>query len=106
MQWVFLVSAILMEVSGTLALRAASTGRPRWYVVVVVGYLAALAFLALTLDAGLGLGVTYGIWAASGVALTAIASKILFQEPLTLFMASGIVLIMGGVLLVELGAGH
>ena len=57
-------------------------------------------------DEGLGLGVAYGIWAASGVALTAIASKALFQEPLTPLMMGGIVLIIGGVLLVEVGAAH
>ena len=36
---------------------------------VAIGYLAAFAFLSLTLSAGMGLGVAYGIWAASGVAL-------------------------------------
>ena len=55
---------------------------------------------------GLGIGVAYGIWAASGVALTAVASKFLFKEPFTWVMALGIALIIGGVLLVELGAAH
>ena len=59
-------------------------------------------FIAL----GLGIGVAYGIWAASGVALTAVASKFLFKEPFTWVMALGIALIIGGVLLVELGAAH
>ena len=57
-------------------------------------------------DEGLGLGVAYGIWAASGVALTAVASKALFKEPLTALMMGGIALIIAGVLLVELGALH
>ena len=51
-------------------------------------------------------GVAYGIWAASGVALTAVASKALFKEPLTALMMGGIALIIAGVLLVELGALH
>ena len=41
-----------------------------------------------------------------GVALTAVASKFLFNEPFTWVMAAGIALIIGGVLLVELGAAH
>ena len=73
---------------------------------VAIGYLAAFAFLSLTLSAGMGLGVAYGIWAASGVALTAILSKLLFDEPFTWIMAAGIALVVGGVLLVELGAAH
>ncbi|MDN5548166.1 MAG: QacE family quaternary ammonium compound efflux SMR transporter, partial [Rhodococcus sp. (in: high G+C Gram-positive bacteria)] len=46
------------------------------------------------------------IWTACGVALTAIASRILFREPLTKLMIVGIGLIAAGVLLIELGAGH
>lgn len=106
MQWVFLGAAILAEVSATLALRVASTGKRAWWLVVAVGYTIAFTFLTLTLNEGLGLGVAYGIWAACGVALTAIASRILFKEPLTLTMLGGIGLIIAGVLLVELGSGH
>lgn len=106
MGWLFLTGAILSEVAGTLSLRVAATGRPRYYVVVVVGYVLAFVLLSLGLAAGLALGVAYGIWAAAGVALTAVASRILFREPLTPVMLGGIALIIGGVLLVELGAAH
>lgn len=104
MEWLLLAFAILSEVAATVALRAAAAGGTAWYAVVAAGYGAAFVLLSLTLDAGLGLGVAYGIWAAAGVALTAVASKVFFQEPLTLIMTSGIVLIIGGVLLIELGA--
>ena len=60
----------------------------------------------LALAGGMALGVAYGIWAASGVALTAILSKFLFKEPFTWLMGLGIVLIVGGVLCIELGAVH
>lgn len=106
MQWLFLAGAIIFEVIGTISLRMAATGQRAYYAAVAVGYPLAFTFLTLTLDEGLGLGVAYGIWAASGVALTAIASKALFQEPLTPFMMGGIALIISGVLLVELGAAH
>jgi small multidrug resistance pump len=66
----------------------------------------AFVMLTLTLAAGMPLGVAYGIWAAAGVALTAVISKVLFKEPLTWLMGFGIVLIIGGVLLIEVGAGH
>ncbi|KRE99111.1 cation transporter [Nocardioides sp. Soil777] len=106
MAWVFLAIAIGLEVTGTLALRMATTGRRAWFGVVAVGYLGAFAALTVALSQGLGLGVAYGIWAAAGVALTAVASRVLFEEPLTPLMGIGIGLIAGGVLLVELGAGH
>lgn len=104
--WSLVVGAVLAEVGGTLALRVAATGRRRWYAAVALGYLVAFGFLTLSLDAGLALGVVYGVWAAGGVALTAVASRLLFDEPLTRTMVGGIALIAAGVLLVELGATH
>ncbi len=106
MSWFFLACAILVEVSATLALRMASLGNKLWFIAVGVGYAAAFVLLTLTLAGGIALGVAYGIWAASGVALTAFASRLLFKEPLTRVMGVGIALIIAGVLLIELGAGH
>ncbi|RSN52510.1 DMT family transporter [Actinomadura sp. WAC 06369] len=108
MTWLYLMGAILTEVTATLSLRMASqpNARRSWYTLVAVGYLAAFAFLTLALHDGLGIGVAYGIWAASGVALTAIASRVLFKEALTKVMALGIALIATGVLFIELGTTH
>lgn len=50
------------------------------------------------------LGVAYGIWGASGVALTAIMSTLLFGEPLTAPMIIGIGLVIAGVMCVEMGS--
>lgn len=106
MTWLLLIGAILCEVAATLSLRAAATGRHRWFVVVGAGYAGAFVLMSLALAQGLPLGVAYGIWAAAGVALTAVLSKPLFNEPLTPVMLTGIGLIMLGVLFIELGAAH
>ncbi|MER7308496.1 QacE family quaternary ammonium compound efflux SMR transporter [Streptomyces griseoluteus] len=107
MTWAFLAGAILSEVAGTLCLGMASRGRGRrWLAATVTGYLTAFAFLTLALSGGMALGVAYGIWAAAGVALTAVAARALFGEPLTRVMGAGICLIAVGVLCIELGAGH
>ncbi len=52
------------------------------------------------------LGAAYGIWAASGIALAALAARVLFREPLTKVMGLGIGLIVAGVLCIETGAVH
>ncbi|MGO2533392.1 DMT family transporter [Arthrobacter rhombi] len=106
MGWLFLIGAIIFEVFATVSLRMASTGKKKWFIGVIVGYLIAFSMLVLTLSTGMALGVAYGIWAAAGVALTAVLSKFLFKEPLTLIMGAGIALIVGGVLLIEIGAAH
>ncbi|WP_203667085.1 DMT family transporter [Cellulomonas pakistanensis] len=101
--WLLLLGAIATEVTGSLALRAAVDHRG-WYAVVVPAYVAAFVLLAGVLRAGMGLGVAYGVWGATGVALTAALGATVFGEPFTPVMVAGISLIMVGVLLVELGA--
>jgi small multidrug resistance pump len=103
MKWITLGSAIISEVSASLALRAA-VDHPTWYILVVTGYIAAFILMSLLLRQGMPIGVAYGIWAASGVALTALAAAIIFGDPLTWLMTVGFVAIIGGVLLIEMGA--
>lgn len=102
-KWWLLAGAIVTEVSGTLALKAALQF-PALYLAVVVGYVCAFLFLSATLRRGMPLGVGYGIWGAAGVALTAGMSFALFGEPLSVLTAVGIAIVMGGVLLVEVGS--
>lgn len=102
-RWLLLVGAITSEVAATLCLKAALE-HPALYIVVVVGYVTSFVFLALVLRQGVALGVAYGVWAASGVALTAVMSAIVFGEALTTVMGVGMALIIVGVLAVELGS--
>ncbi|QGH68474.1 multidrug efflux SMR transporter [Pseudactinotalea sp. HY158] len=102
--WAFLVAGIVFEVAGTVALRLAIDRGRGWYAMVAVGYLLAFTLVSLALGEGMPLGVAYGIWTATGVALTAVLSMVLFREPLTRLMAVGIGLVAAGVLLIELGA--
>lgn len=101
--WLYLAGAIVFEVSGTLALRA-SFDQSVWLVLVVVGYLVSFGFLAAVLRQGAPIGVAYGIWGASGVALTAVFAYFLFDDPLTWVMSLGIVIVAAGVLVVETGS--
>ncbi|OYO20496.1 QacE family quaternary ammonium compound efflux SMR transporter [Enemella evansiae] len=103
--WYWLLAAVTSEVTATLSLKAA-LGHPGWYGVVVVGYLLSFFFLSRALVAGMAIGVAYGIWGALGVASTAIASALLFDEALTPLMGFGIALVISGVLVVEVGAAR
>ncbi|MCE0459608.1 DMT family transporter [Curtobacterium flaccumfaciens] len=103
MGWGLLAIAIVSEVAATISLKVATDGRKRFYIPVVIGYLVAFSLLAVALTLGLPIGVAYGVWAASGVALTAVLGRFLFNEPLTTLMLGGILLIIVGVFLVELG---
>lgn len=102
-----LAGAILVEICATLALRASDGFRRKiWIAPVLGGYVASFYLLWLTLGLGMPVGIAYGLWTALGVALVAIIARILFNEPLTGLMALGIALIIGGVLMIELGGLH
>jgi small multidrug resistance pump len=99
--WMLLGAAIATEVAGTLALRA-SDGMTRLgpSVIVVAGYLASFALLAIVLKS-LPVGIVYAIWAAVGIALVAVLGKLLFNDAVPPLAVAGIVLIIGGVVLVS-----
>jgi small multidrug resistance pump len=107
--YLFLALAIVSEVVATTFLKFTSgegaTFANRWwaYIIVVVGYLASFALLALTLSRGVPLGIAYAIWGGVGIVLVTLISWVVFKEFLTLVQLLGIVLVVGGVLLLELG---
>lgn len=103
MTWLYLMLAITFEVAATLSLKGSATV-PLLYVVVVAGYAGAFVCLTLVLKRGMALGVAYGIWGATGVALTAVLSAFIFGEAFTVFMGIGLVCVIGGVVLVETGS--
>jgi small multidrug resistance pump len=104
MMWLALAGAIGMEVLATLSLRASDGFRHRkWIGPVAAGYLVSFYLLWLSLSLGMPVGVAYGIWTACGVALVAIAARVLFRDPLTWRMMAGIALIIAGVFTIEMG---
>jgi small multidrug resistance pump len=105
--WFWLAGAIVAEVTATVSLRY-SEGFSRLLpsVVVVVGYGTAFVALSRALERGMPLGVAYGVWAALGVTLVALIGATFLGEPLTWAQVGGIVLVVGGVLALELGAAH
>jgi len=102
--WLYLSFSIISEIIGTLSLRASDGFRKKiWILPLTVFYALAFFFLALTIAEGMPVAVAYGIWSAIGVALIALLGRIIWKEPLTPRMIVGLVLIMVGVLLVEIG---
>lgn len=105
MTWLLLAGAILAEVVATLSLRASEGLKKKWWAIpVAVFYVCAFGLLTVALAQGMPVGIAYGIWAACGVALTAIGARVFFKDALTKRMAAGVALVAAGVLIIELGA--
>ena len=77
--------------TGSLCLKGA-LDNPILYLPVAVGFVSAFVILAAILRRGMALGVAYGIWSASGVVLTAALSAVIYDEPFTFVMGTGIAL--------------
>jgi small multidrug resistance pump len=104
--YLFLAGAIVAEVLATTALKYATGdggSKVVAYVVVVLGYVAAFALLSQSLTKGVPLGIAYALWAGVGVVLVVVISWLFFRESLTLVQVAGMVLVIGGVAMLELG---
>ncbi len=108
MGYLFLAGAIIAEVIATTALKFTTGDGNKVvpYLLVAVGYIGAFVLLSQSLGKGVPLGIAYAIWAGVGVVLVVVISWLLFKESLTLLQVGGMVLVVGGVALLELGGRH
>jgi small multidrug resistance pump len=108
MGYLYLAAAIVSEVVATSFLKYASGPKNVWwaYLIVGVGYVLSFVLLSITLRSGVPLGIAYAIWAGVGVVAVAIISWVVFSEALTWQQIVGMVLVIGGVGLLELGGAR
>jgi small multidrug resistance pump len=101
MSYLYLVIAIVAEVIGTSALKAAEGfTRPLPSLVVVVGYGVAFYFLSLSLKT-IPVGIAYAIWSGVGVALITLIGWLVFKQRLDAPALAGLALIVAGVVLIQ-----
>ncbi|OIJ62937.1 DMT family transporter [Streptomyces mangrovisoli] len=106
MGYVWLVAAIAAEVTATTAMKySEGFSRPGPSLLTVLGYVVSFALLALTLRT-VGIGTAYAIWSGIGTASIAVLGMLLFGEGLGAAKVAGIVLIVLGVVVLNLGGAH
>lgn len=97
-KWLLLSAAILAEVFGTSFLKASEGFTKFWpSVAVIIGYLIAFYFLALSLKF-IPVGIAYAIWAGVGVVLIALIGWLVFGQKLDFPAVIGISFIIAGVI--------
>src|SRR5512137_2080414 len=104
--WIYLLIAILTEVVGTTLMKV-SQGLTKLIpsLSMFVLYGISFVFMALALKK-IEVSTAYAIWSGLGTALIAAIGIVAFRESFTFPKMVGIVLIIGGVLLLNLkGAG-
>lgn len=100
--WLFLAVAIAFEVVATSALKAAEGFTRLWpSLIVVIGYVGAFYFLALTLRT-IPVGVAYAVWSGVGVVLIGLIGWLVFGQTLDRAALLGMALIVSGVAVIHL----
>lgn len=106
MVWVTLAGAILAEVLGTTAMKYSDGFTKLWpSLVTVTGYLVSFALLAQTLKT-MGVGTAYAVWSGAGTAAIAVIGMVFLGEAVSLTRIAGILLVIAGVLVLNLGGTH
>ncbi len=95
--WVLLIIAIVLEVSGTVAMKL-SDGFTKFIPIVAMltFYALGLSLLAFTLKV-IDISIAYAVWSGLGTVLITIIGIIWFKEPATVTKIISIVLIVVGV---------
>ncbi|MBN0044061.1 multidrug efflux SMR transporter [Streptomyces actuosus] len=106
MGYLTLASAIAAEVAATTAMKYSDGFSRLWPSVLTgVGYLLSFVLLAQTLKS-VSIGTAYAIWSGAGTATIAVIGLVLFGEGLGTAKITGILLIVGGVVVLNMGGAH
>ncbi|MFF8863722.1 DMT family transporter [Streptomyces sp. NPDC015139] len=103
MGYLLLAGAIAAEVAATTAMKYTEGFTRLWpSLVTSLGYVVSFALLAQTLKT-VQIGTAYAIWSGVGTAAIAVLGLLLFGEGLSPAKVAGILLIIGGVMVLNLG---
>lgn len=100
MHWLHLAIAIVSEVIGTSALKAADGfSKPLPSLIVAAGYASAFYFMSLALRR-IPLGITYAIWSGVGIVLISLSGWWLYRQRPDAPALLGMALIVAGVVVI------
>ncbi|MGB3439360.1 MAG: multidrug efflux SMR transporter [Actinophytocola sp.] len=107
MPYVFLLVAITFEVIATSLLKSTEGFTKLWpTVATLTGYAAAFAALSLAIKQDLPVGVAYAMWSGLGTAAIVAIGVVFLGEPINPQKVAGVLLVIGGVVVLNLGGAH
>lgn len=97
--WLFLLAAIVSEIAGTTSLKAFDDIHSGHVGIIATSVFIALSYYLLSKAVlRIPLGIAYACWEAVGLALVAVTSFVLFNEPMPPMKILGIACILTGLL--------
>ncbi|MEU0841983.1 multidrug efflux SMR transporter [Streptomyces sp. NPDC005962] len=106
MGYLTLSGAILAEVLATTSMKYSDGFSKLWpSVATAVGYVIAFVLLAQTLKT-ISVGTAYAVWAGAGTAVIAAIGMVFLGEAVTAARVIGVLLVIVGVIVLNLGGAH
>lgn len=104
--WALLVSAVTVEVAATAVMpRTQGFRDPLWTALALGGYAVSIWLLALVVRQ-IPVSVTYAAWAGLGTAGIALVGVLFLGEGMGLLKAVALLMIVGGVVVLNLNGAH
>ena len=104
--WTLLMGAIAVEVLATAALpRTGQFRDPGWTAAVIAGYAVSIWLLTVVIRQ-IPVSVAYAVWSGLGTAGIAVVGVLFLDERLDLLKAAGLLMIIGGVVVLNLQGTH
>lgn len=102
--WLILITSILFEVFGMLSIRYSngfsnlipSAG-------AVTCFITSIWLMSISLKQ-IEMGIAYAVWAAASTAIVALLGIVFYNESITSFKIAGLILVVIGVVLLNVGA--
>ncbi|WP_344530205.1 multidrug efflux SMR transporter [Streptomyces albiaxialis] len=106
MMYVTLSGAILAEILATTSMKYSDGFTKLWpSLITAVGYLVAFVLLAQTLKT-MSVGTAYAIWSGAGTAVIALIGMVFVGESVTAAKVLGVLLVISGVVVLNMGGAH
>ena len=104
--WTLLMGAIVVEVLATAALPRTQQFRdPGWTAAVIAGYAVSIWLLTVVIRQ-IPVSVAYAVWSGLGTAGIAVVGMVFLDERLDLVKAAALLMIIGGVVVLNLHGTH
>jgi len=104
--WMLLMAAIGVEVLATAALpRTQEFHEPGWTAAVIGGYAFSIWLLTVVIRE-IPVSVAYAVWSGLGTAGIALVGLVFLDERMDLVKAAGLLMIIGGVVVLNLTSTH
>ncbi|ACA84676.1 MULTISPECIES: DMT family transporter [Shewanella] len=106
MSWIFLILGVVAEALSHVALKATDGfTRPLPAALVILGHLTAFIFLGQAMK-GMPVGIVHALWAGLAIVTVTLMSTLLYRQHLDTTAWIGMLLVAGGVMMINLSQGH